>query len=43
MVTIDGDGVPRRDLVERHQAPPERALELQGALDGDVLEEAVLR
>ncbi len=43
VVTIDVDGVPRCDLGERHQAPPERGLEIQGALDGDVLEEAVLR
>ncbi|MEE8212870.1 MAG: hypothetical protein V3T85_13240 [Acidiferrobacterales bacterium] len=41
VVAIDVDGVSWRDLAERDQAPPQGGLEVQAALDGNVLKEPV--
>ena len=41
-MAIDVDGVPWRALATCDKAPPQRGLEIQAVLHGDVLEEAVL-
>jgi len=42
VVGIDVDGMTRRDVAEGDQALAQCGLELQGALDGDRLQEPVL-